>query len=236
MARENPATDTPRKRPYVWPSWVSKVLGGDTKCTYQAWFKAHYVYRKTANDSCDNCANSKVPCLDPDTCRADFFAQYTKAHDAMVVERAERLQEDGWTVRTEDEAAFRLQGQLGDLSGKPDIVAMRGDEVVVYDAKSGNPRDSDHWQVLLYILALPLTWLKGFKTLHGKVEYRHGTVPVRSLGDKERERILAVLREAMGPTPPAPKPSIRDCRYCDIASCDARAQDGPRNGDAGGMF
>ena len=237
MARERKEQeqDEPRARPYVYASWPTKAIAKEVRCAFQLWFKAHYAYKKTANERCKACTEGRVPCDDPEVCRADFFKKFNEKHDALVADRVERLQAEGWTVRTEDEAKFSMKGKLGDMTGKPDIVAMRGDEALVIDAKSGNPRESDHWQVLIYILALPRTWLRGFKTIRGQVEYTNGSVPVRPLGDKERARIGEVVRTAMEPTPPEPTPSLKDCRYCDIASCDAR-YDAEHTGDAGGLF
>ena len=45
----------------------------------------------------------------------------------------------GYTVSTEGQNSFNLRGRSAVLAGKPDLVARRGDEVVVVDAKTGKP-------------------------------------------------------------------------------------------------
>lgn len=210
--------DEPRGRAYVWPSWITKLLAGENKCWYAAWYKAHFKYLKKADDAD----------------RADFFAEYTATHDRMTERRAAAMREDGWTVKVEKEGEFRIRGDAGDLSGKPDIVAMKRDVAIVIDAKSGKPRQSDHWQVLLYMLFLPMDWMKGFQVVRGEVEYRDGAVDVRPITQEERAKIKDALRLVTGKEAPPARPSRNECKFCDVARCQFREE--KAEGDAGGMF
>lgn len=211
--------DEPRGRAYVWPSWLTKPLAGENKCWYAPWYKSHFKYLKKKDDAD----------------RADFFKEYNVIHDQITERRAAALRADGWTVKVEEEGEFKIRGEQGDLAGKPDLVAMKGETAIVVDAKSGKPRQSDHWQVLLYMMFLPLDWLKGFPNLYGEVEYRDGAVDVRPITEKERAEIKTALQLVTGPTAPEAKPSRNDCRFCDIARCQFRYEEDPA-GNAGGMF
>jgi hypothetical protein len=112
---------------------------------------------------------------------------------------------------------------------------MRGDDVLVVDAKSGRPRQSDHWQVLLYVLLLPMDWLKGFTgTVKGEVEYENNTVFVRPLTDKEKTKITDALKLVTGDVVPEATPSQNDCKFCDVMQCKFRYQ--ASEGEAGGAF
>jgi len=217
--KQQTLTDEPRGRAYVWPTWLTKLLAGENKCWYAAWYKAHHRYLKKADDAD----------------RADFFAEYNEAHARLIARRAEALKADGWTVKLEKEGAFKIRGEQGDLAGEPDIVAMKGETALVIDGKSGKPRASDHWQVLLYIVFLPLSWLKGFKVIRGEIEYRETTVDVRPLEDLERRQIRDALRLVTGSKAPEARPSRNECRYCDVARCQFREAE-PEEGNAGGMF
>jgi Holliday junction resolvase len=212
--------DAPRpKGKYVYPTWITKLLAEENKCWYSAWYKAALKYEKRPDD--------------PE--RAEFFRTWTAKHDAITQRRAAELRREGWTVKVEEEGEFRVRGKNGTISGKPDIVAMRGDDVLVVDAKSGRPRQSDHWQVLLYVLLLPMDWLKGFTgTVKGEVEYENNTVFVRPLTDKEKTKITDALKLVTGGVAPDAVPSQGDCRYCDIAQCKFRYQ--ASEGEAGGAF
>jgi hypothetical protein len=97
-----------------------------------------------------------------------------------------------------------------------------GDSALGVDAKSGKKRESDHWQVLIYMFALPLSWLGKAVVLAGGVEYPDGMVPVRALGDLERERIAATIRRVTALEAPDATPSAQECKYCDVAKCPVR--------------
>src|SRR3972149_5219266 len=111
MADQLRIEDEPRQRPYVYPTWVTKLLAGESRCWYSAWYKCHFKYLKKADDQD----------------REDFFAEYNEAHNKIEERRAAALREDGWTVKVEADGEFKIRGGAGDLSGKPDIVAMKGE-------------------------------------------------------------------------------------------------------------
>jgi hypothetical protein len=212
-------TDAPRpKGKYVYPTWITKLLAGENQCWYSAHYKSANKYEKRPDD--------------PE--RAEFFRDWTARHDALVRRRATELKLEGWTVKVEDEGSFRVRGKNGTISGKPDIVAMKGDEVLIIDAKAGKPRQSDHWQVLIYMMMLPLDWLKGFGTIRGEVAYRDENVTVNPLLAAEKEKIGAALRLVTGDEAPEATPSKGDCFYCDIQNCTFRYQ--ASEGDANGAF
>jgi hypothetical protein len=35
------ARTKPRTEPYVWATWISKLLAGESSCLWSAWFRAH---------------------------------------------------------------------------------------------------------------------------------------------------------------------------------------------------
>jgi len=201
-------------------TWLTKLIAGENKCWYAGWFKARHDYAKTPDD--------------PD--REAFFAEWTAKHDAMVNAQAERFKALGYAVKLEDDGAFYAHGAAADVSGKPDIVAMRDNVAVVVDGKAGRRRKSDHWQVLIYMLLLPLTWLQGYK-IEGEVLYGDERVPVRPLGPAEREAIVNAIKRVSAPEAPPAVPSTSECRYCDVAACTYRkVWEAPTDGDATRLF
>lgn len=212
-------TDPLRRRPYVWPSWLTKILAKEDRCLWKPWYKATHKAKKIE---------------DPD--REAFFKEWTAKHDRLVEARAARLKDEGWTVKVEDEGEFKLEGKTADLAGKPDIVAMRDGQALVVDAKAGRPRTSDHWQVLIYMFALPLSWLRGHKSIHGEVQYRDHIAQVRPLTDVETNAIADLIRlvSDVDNQPPA-TPSVNECKKCDIAACKVRKTSAP-TGDARSYF
>lgn len=198
------APATKRSNPFIWVTWLSKFMAGEKQCEWASWFRSHYVWDKRPSD------------LD--------VARWTANHAQLLRERKAALEAEGFTVYAEDQNSFTLKGQAGiQVSGKPDIVAIRGSEAYVEDCKTGTPRHSDNFQVLIYMLALPHVEgpCKGRK-LEGRIIYGSRIVDVPSsridAGSKElfREAVLTIG----GPEPPEKVPSWGECRYCDISETD----------------
>ena len=101
--------------PYVWVTWLTKLLVGDASCEWAAWFKAQH----------EGFSWEKVP--DP----VDWTPSRIE-HTAMVSEAREQLEEEGYSVFTESQNTFSLKGRSTSitLGGRPDLVAAarrRGD-------------------------------------------------------------------------------------------------------------
>lgn len=186
--------------PYIWCSWLTKILAGEAQCLYQPWMKAHFRYDKRP-DSTFN------------------LAAWTTEHDALVNARAATLRDDGWSVTLERQNAFQLFGKSAILAGQPDIVAVRNGETLVIDGKTGQQRHSDMWQVLVYMLILPRV-RENLTNLRGEVCYRTHQVAVdaEELTPARSEAIYGLLR-TVGGDRQATAPSQKECRFCDLADC-----------------
>jgi hypothetical protein len=228
---------TRRDAPYIWVTWMTGLMAGDKHCVWAAWFRAHYKYTKRD---------------DPDG--ANTLSQWRAEHADLVQSRAEELRAQGFTVTTEQENKFVIRGKVATVGGVADIVATRQvepmDEInqnvtaLVEDCKTGQQKESDYWQVVLYLLFLP----KAFKALKehrlaGAVIYPTGTVDQRRLnelngvreiwkrpvlaGDAEIAKDLVVkwIQRVGGDEEPVRTPSWAECRYCDIADCPDRAEE-----------
>ena len=193
---------TPRVSPYVWVTWVSRLLAGDAHCAWAAWFRAHHTYDRLPSD----------------------LTRWASEHAAMVREQAETLKKTSYTVLLEDQNLFRLKGQSGvTLGGKPDIVAWHDEEVRVVECKTGQQRHADRIQVMIYMLVLPHAqpiW-RG-RTLTGRVQYRSGSidVPAEDLDHVFRTRFRETMAQVGGAAVPARVPSFNECRFCDIGTAD----------------
>ena len=200
----SPLTNAQRSHPFLWISWLSKLMAGEKQCQWACWFRSHYRWNKLPS-GCD-------------------LAKWTADHAQLLHARRATLEAQGFTVYTEEQNSFTLIGKAGiEVSGKPDIVALRGSEAYVEDCKTGTPRHSDHFQVLVYLLSLPHVegpW-KG-RTMEGRIVYPHAVVDVPStkldgtLRDLFRQTVLALG----GPEPARKVPSGGECRYCDISKAD----------------
>jgi len=211
-----------RQSPYIWVTWLTKLLAGEAQCEWASWFKAHNKY-------------DKLP--------SDFnLTQWTADHNQMVSDRAQYYRNEGYDVYIEDQNSFRLEGENGALlSGKADIVAIRGDEAIVEDCKTGQPRNSDQMQVLIYMLVLPLAveHCKGVK-INGLVKYKNDEVFI--LNDRVDDILKVKLRELIikisGNEPLEPIPSFGECQFCDISDkdCSVRINTAPKKSTDHGLF
>jgi hypothetical protein len=205
---------TKRSKPYIWATWITKLLAGENQCAWAAWFRAHHRYDKLPRD-------------------ADLAA-WTSEHTAMVGERSQALVADGYNIYREEQNSFALRGQSGAvLSGKPDIVAVKGRDVRVIDCKTGAPRNSDQLQVLLYLFVLPLTNPSyRDKRLVGEVVYRAAAVSVSAtdVDGAFKQHLTSTLQQVTADEPPEWVPSYGECRFCDIScgDCPARIDTPPR--------
>jgi len=208
----------PRRKPYIWVTWIVGILAADDNCRFAPWFKSHNKYRKVQKD--------------------DGPLKVWKAnHGDMVTKRAAQLRADGYTVYLEDQNKFTLQGKTGiELGGCPDIVAIKYEPVsesvppldatiedaVIVDCKSGKRRDKDFWQVVIYQMVVPHTHPIGKGLMfRGEVQYTDG---ILKIGDEEAQeqfdRVAKQIQESGGTEPQPATPSRRECGFCDITKAD----------------
>jgi hypothetical protein len=200
----DPSTNRERHNPFIWVTWLSKVMAGERQCQWTSWFRSHYEWAKVPS-GCD-------------------LARWTADHAELLRARRATLEAQGFTVYAEDQNSFTLTGRTGiEVSGKPDIVAVRGQEAYVEDCKTGTPRHSDHLQVLVYMLSLPHVegHCKG-RGLEGRIVYKNivAEVPSSRIDDDLRKLFRKTVLTIGGPEPAKKVPSWGECRYCDISKVD----------------
>jgi hypothetical protein len=196
-----------RGNPYVWVTWISKVLAGETNCLWSAWFRAHYNFRK-------------LP--------ADFdFENWRHQHSTMVHQQAAHLRSEGWTVYIEKQNDFKLVSPASvTLAGVPDIVAANGEQAVIIDCKTGAPRPFHQYQVLSYMLSLPHARTYSGLPIAGRLVYPHEAREIThdNLDASFRSNFRLMMNLIGGRYAPPRVPSPGECGFCDIGldDCDER--------------
>ena len=189
--------------PLVWITWLSKLMADEVQCHWSAWFRSHYAYEKLPSD---------------------FDAAGWKAeHRALLDEQVADLEAEGHSVYVEGENWFEVPGRqfAVTVAGKPDIVVICGDQGWVEDCKTGRPKNSDLYQVLLYMLLVPLSVerCRGLR-LEGRLVYADSVIDIPST--QVNEEFKAQLRDAIAllssTEPPRKVPSFQECRFCDISA------------------
>lgn len=185
---------------YIWATWINSLLADDEQCQYQAWFRAHFKY----------------PRVEPD------LEKWKREHGEGVRVRALELAGQGFKVRTEDQNAMVVRGTGSTVSGKPDIVARKPQEILISDRKTGRQSGKDRWQVRTYIVLFPFCQPVGPGTnLYGEVVYNDDIKLIEVTTDAKR-RVLEQIRVTGGPDEPDKTPSGKECSRCDVPNCDER--------------
>ena len=168
-----------RAQPYIWATWLAKLLAGQDHCEWAGWFRAHYQdWAKTPSDF--------------------DSAQWMLDHTALLNRETESRESLDYTVYVENQNSFRLRGRYATLAGKPDLIAVKNADAVVIDAKTGRPNPHHAVQVMIYQYAVPLA-LAQYQGIQfrGQVAYPDSNVSIpASRTDSEFVRNLGALINA----------------------------------------
>jgi PD-(D/E)XK nuclease superfamily len=189
-------------------------MADELQCQWSAWFRSHYRYEKLPSNF--------------------DSAQWIARHRGLLNQRVACLEQEGCAVFVEGENWFELQGRQHAIrvSGKPDIVAVRGDAAWVEDCKTGKPKNADLYQVLLYMLLVPVSVerCRGLK-LEGRLVYADSVinVPTSQVDAEFKAQFLEAIALLSRSTPARKVPSFQECRFCDIPSqsCPERVETMP---------
>ena len=144
-------------------------------------------------------------------------------HTALVNDEREVREQMGCTVLTENQNLFRLRGSSATIAGKPDLIAEKGNDVVVIDAKTGRPSPAHRVQVMIYQYAVPraLERYRG-KDIMGHLRYpdSHIGAPASAVNREFIGNLGALIRRLADETPARKVPSPQECRFCDITRAD----------------
>ena len=199
----------PQKRsgnPYIWVTWLTKLLVGENSCEWAAWFKAQH----------EGSSWEKVP--------GTFdLAGWQMKHTAQINEIRKSWEAQSYTVFTENQNVFRLAGNTATLGGKPDLIARKGSTGTIIDIKTGRPSPSHSVQVMLYMYAVPraLGQYKGM-IFDGQLAYIDHAIdiPASAVDDQFIGNLSLLIRRISSPEPARRVPSYMECQFCDISSVD----------------
>lgn len=192
--------------PYIWVTWLTKLLVGENSCEWSGWFKAQHEGWS----------------WDKQLSTFDSVA-WQMEHSARVAENRLIWEENGYVVFTEEQNSFVLRGKSAKLAGKPDLIVTRPDGGVVVDVKTGRPLPSHSVQVMLYMYAIPrsLGQHRGI-AFDGKVIYEDHEVhiPASAVDSNFVSNVTELILRLASDHPARKVPSARECRFCSITAAD----------------
>ena len=189
--------------PYIHPSWLPRLLVGMDRCEWRYWFQAQHDGRSWTR--IDN----------------DFDqVKYNIRHTELMRLCADDLEAQGYDVTTEYQNEFRLKLEGATISGRPDLIGFRGDQVLVVDAKSAQPGQAHQAQVMVYIMLLQQAGdMYRDIEMSGQVYYGKDN-RVNVAGSDVDEEFRAVVTGLIGrlaaKESPRKVPSYSECRFCPI--------------------
>ena len=192
--------------PYIWVTWVTKLLSGGDSCEWASWFKAQHESNSwTKMDSTFDAVGWQIN------------------HTAKINENRELWEAQGYQVFTEGQNSFSLRGKSATIGGKPDLIAVKDDDYVIIDVKTGKANPSHGAQVLMYMYAIPLT-LEQFTGVQfrGVIAYNTNSVDVPPIGLNSVfiDHMASLIRRLASDVPARKIPSRMECNFCDITLAD----------------
>lgn len=201
--------------PTVWITWLAKLMADEVQCQWSVWFRTHYRYEKLST-------------------RFDSVC-WSANHRVLLDQRIRELELEGYTVYVEGENWFEVAGRSHrvKVAGKPDILAIRDNQAVIEDCKTGRKKNSDLYQILVYLLLLPLATTRCQRlSLAGRLVYLDGVVEIQPdhLNEEFKEQLRSAIATLSSTTPARKVPSFQECRYCDIPvqCCSQRVENSPQ--------
>lgn len=199
-----------RGKTFIHPSWLAKALAGDRHCDYSLHLQANYKIPKTDRDF-------------------DLLA-YKSKHQAAIERTVKPLISQGYQVHIENANSFWVNSGNAVISGTPDIIAIKGDDVIIIDNKTGKPRACDQEQVKLYMALIVSVKLHGITKIPlGKVIYDNYSPVVifpEEITEEFRARARNLVKMLKSTTIPLPTPSYRECQWCPVAHvCSHKMED-----------
>lgn len=188
-----------RSDPYMWVTWLSKIMSGQTACQWQGWFQTHNQLTERHPQSFD-------------------LTGWKINHTRMLTEFVKKMTARGLEPLVEFPFTLAVGGAT--LGGKVDCVVVEDSTARVYDCKTGTPRDSDQVQVMIYMHAL--SQISEFEKIpiEGIVLYKdHEDVEIPKLPDSFVSNFDFFVSLLSAETPAIKVPG-HDCRFCSIAKSD----------------
>ena len=123
--------------PLISPVWLAGLLSGGTHCQWASWFRTHH-------EDWDRVMGPGVPI-------PDWHPWYTY----QLTDCIKRYEAQGYTVSNGGPNFYNFSIGEAVVSGRPDVIATKGEDCIVIDLPIGGTSDSHVFQVMTHMYALP---------------------------------------------------------------------------------
>lgn len=192
--------------PYIWSTWLSKLLVGDNSRLWASWFKAQF----------DSKSGGKAEQVNNPTC-------WQIGHTDMLNRKAQQLREQGYEVTRENRNHFTVNVKCLNvtIAGQCDRTARQGDLPWIIDVMSERTRLAEQALVMLYLYLFPLAKpeLQGL-TVKGLLVYgdHEEVIKPEEVGRQFKQVFEGLVGRLANTREPAGKvPTWSECQCCDIS-------------------
>ncbi len=193
-------TAVPRKQPYLWVTWLANVMSGNVNCHWQYWFQAHHLLKERQPSSFDSVA-------------------WQVGHTRLLTEVKQELFDAGLRPRTEVGVSFTVPSLGVKVSGKIDCVVEDESGLMLFDCKTGRPRDSHQVQLMAYMYGFSTYAQYNARRVRGTLVYRDQRIEIPHLPE-DFESDLTFFAALLSRDDPLAKDPGHDCEFCRITAFD----------------
>lgn len=194
-------TTVPRPKPYIWVTWLARVMAGEVACHWQYWYQAHHLVRDKQPSDFDHVA-------------------WGIAHTRLLTDLRREVARPGVRMQTEFRFSIHVPPTETTVAGKVDCLVDDGQNLVVYDCKTGQPRDAHRVQVMLYMHALGSYERFADRRIRGMVVYPDSRFEIPYLPPDFRDQVEYFVAQLADRATPALKAPGEGCRYCALTLFD----------------
>jgi hypothetical protein len=191
---------TPRNEPFIWATWLAKVMVGRASCEWQYWFQTHHRLLAKQPSTFDSVG-------------------WQIGHTRLLSEVRREIGASGLRTNIEFGIEFRLPGIAAKIAGKADCLVVDGSDVMVYDCKTGHPHATDRVQVMIYMYGLSTYPQFAAARIRGTVIYRDDRVEIPQLPETFATDLTYFAGLLAAGEEPERQPGD-DCAFCNIALVD----------------
>jgi hypothetical protein len=177
---------------------LSKMISGDEPCLFKHWYSVH---------------NKETDKHDLDK----KWISWRMKHNDFVTEVSVKLQEDGGKLKREEWIKIPLSNE-NVLLGKVDLLQDLGDEVKIYEIKSGAYSSHTHvMQILIYLDMLRKLKEYKNKKIIGILKYDNAeqTYNLSDIPENFSELVSKNIKILLGKNKPA-KIMGGSCKFCEV--------------------
>ena len=195
-----------RDQPYLYPTWLAKLMSGEISCEWAVWYRVHYKDWARPPSDFDE-------------------ARYTMEHTRLLREMRSKRDPGTERIYVERQGSFWYTHPSGiRISGTPDLVTTGPNGNCVYEAKAFSQRPYHKIQTMIYMYCLPRSERMEFfgRTFSGEVQYVEHAAQIASeeVAGRFEEQLNYWMTLLSSNDPMERFPSEQECRFCNIGKVD----------------